>query len=82
MKLREKALKALWGHGFIEDQAVKVLDLYLNSPHTEEVRRRIDDEESDYPPQFFIAIWSGLKRTALDWIDTNAPNHWARPLLE
>lgn len=42
---------------------------------------RWNDNISDYPPIMTKAIWISAKRIALQWIDTNKPQAWFRPIF-
>lgn len=81
MKIREKAVEALVQNGMFEDQAAEIIEMYLKSSLGKMVRERFDDEESDYPPELFVAVWFGIKKIALQWIDEKKPKHWARPIF-
>ena len=42
---------------------------------------RWDDPVDDYPPHIFAVIGISAKRQALEWIDRNKPEHFARPMF-
>lgn len=81
MKIREKLVKSLHDRGLFETEAKGVIKLYEDSPLGEAMKGRMDDDESDYPPQIFIGTWMGVCKIAVQWIDENKPEHWARPLF-
>lgn len=81
MTIREKLLKKLYDNGLFEDQAEQVLMRYVSSDLGSPMQDRMGDLVQDYPPQLVAVTWIGLKKTALDWIDDNCPQHWARGMF-
>jgi hypothetical protein len=41
-----------------------------------------NDYTADYPSPMIAALWCAAKRHALEWIETNKPQHWAKPMFE
>lgn len=67
--------KGLWG-----EQAIAVIAAYLEdagSPMAE----RMDDVRAGYQKETYAAVAVGLDYAALEWIDANKPNHFARPMF-
>lgn len=64
-----------------EADAKGIMDSFMQKVNTEDTSmpERWNDPLANYPmPQRKIwAMW--LDATALEWIDKNAPEHWARP---
>jgi len=42
------------------------------------MKSRWDDDEAEYPPQLLAGPVMAAKRRAVEWIDANAPQHFAR----
>ena len=81
MTLQEKAVKMLVDHGMWEKEAIAIIESYLNSQYGKAMKGRMNDDESGYPPNFFIPVWMGVKRVALEWINANKPMHFARAMF-
>lgn len=81
MKIRAKMLANLCNKGLFEEQAKKIMESYEQSPMGQPMKGRMDDDEEGYPPVVLATTWAGVKHTALQWIDENAPQHWARPMF-
>jgi len=81
MKIREKFLKNLQNMGLFGSEAKGVLELYEKSSMGEPMKGRMGDDESDYPSQVIATTWIGISASAVEWIDKNKPQHWARPMF-
>lgn len=81
MKIREKLLNLLYENGLFEDQALAVLALYEESEMGKVMKDRLDDDIEGYPATVLAGTWMGVCHYALKWIDSNLPQHWARPMF-
>jgi hypothetical protein len=81
MTLRGKFEKLLYERGLSEKEAAGVLELYETSRLGEEMKGRLDDDESGYSPQLVGIVWAGICMCAVKWIDANKPKHWARSMF-
>lgn len=79
--LRQLFSERLVEHGLWPNEAGWVIDRYLLSAYGEPMRGRMDDACNGYPPQLLEGVWPGLKEVAIEWIDANAPQHFARAIL-
>lgn len=82
MTLREKLLKMLDDHALFPQQAEAILQKYVDGPLGAEMKSRLNDPVDAYPAPLLTVCWMGLKKTTLEWIDENCPQHWARPMFE
>ena len=71
---------ALYNNGLFEDQADAVLSKVVNQKDSP-MQGRWNDPASDYPPIMLSVLMLDVNASALEWIDNNAPRHWARPLF-
>ena len=81
MTIGEKLSKMLDDRGLFPKQTEAILKNYVDGPLGAEMRSRLNDSVEDYPPVLLTVCWMGLQKTALDWIDENCPQHWARPMF-
>jgi len=86
MTFRDRAKQELEAHGLDEHQAQEVIAQYLESNTGAAMRSRADDNMEGYGPDgtgdiLFVGMWMGLKLSAIHWIDSNLPKHWARGMF-
>jgi hypothetical protein len=81
MTFRQKMMEMLEGNGLFDSQAKAVVDSYTNGPLGEDMKERMGDEIDGYPDSVLVATWMGVKQSALDWIEKNCPEHWARGMF-
>jgi hypothetical protein len=74
--LREQLIES----GLWPAEAEAVLQALKANDKTME--HRWNDYATDYPPQIIAALWRAAKRHALEWIEANKPQHWAKPMFE
>lgn len=76
-------LNSLVERGMFDSDAETIINEL--KPQLEEsdqsMSQRWDDDINEYavPIKAMWSLW--LNKTALDWIDKNCPQHWARPLF-
>jgi len=68
----------LYQHGLFEEQAKSVLDAYKTSLGGESMKGRWNDTIDGYPNILLATIRLGVNHQAVQWIDANCPQHWAR----
>lgn len=81
MKISDKMLELLINNGLFPQDAEEILKRYISSDEAKPMACRMNDDESSYPPQALAAVWLGIQHHALEWIDENVPEHWARPIF-
>ena len=81
MTIRKKLERALESNGLFQDQAVAVVQHFESSPAGEPMKGRLDEDETAYPPQLFGVLWISVQQAAVEWIDANKPQHWARAVF-
>jgi hypothetical protein len=69
-------------HGLFEDQAEKVINNYRTSDAGSAMNGRWDDDISGYPDVTLNVLWFGTKRFALEFLEKECPDHWAKELLK
>ena len=83
MTVTEWMLESLTSRGMFDQDAEKIIEQLKpqleKSDHS--MSERWNDKISNYvmPIKTVWSIW--LDRVALEWIDENAPQHWARPMF-
>ena len=81
MTIQEDIHQQLVGNGLFDSQADAVIELMKASKANAAMSERWGDSPGEYPPAIAILAWLSAKRAAVEWIDANAPSHWARPLF-
>lgn len=81
MTIREKMTRLLEDNGLMPDQAQAIMELAIVDVSLESMVTRWNDESEGYPPQLFGAIWYPIKKVAVEWIDANIPQHFARAIF-
>jgi hypothetical protein len=82
MTFRQHFEKHLFNHGLFEDQAKAVVDHYTASRAGEPMRDRMNDDIAGYPPQIMAGVQMGIHGAAVEWLESNKPNHWAMPVFK
>lgn len=80
MTFREKLTEMLYERGLVLEHAKEVIGFYEKSLG-KEMKDRLDDNVNDYPEAVMITVWMGVCESAVQWIDTEHPQHWARPMF-
>ena len=81
MKIREKFVKMLYDNGLFEKEAEAVIEHYVNSPIGADMKECLNEDEANYPKPMMAVVWVGIKHSAVEWIDANHPQHWARAVF-
>ncbi len=84
MTTKEQLLKMLTDRGMSEQQANKVMELAI--PKINEASGgyavTFDSPAEQYPKVVFMAMFIVVKKTALEWIETNIPEAWFKPMFQ
>jgi hypothetical protein len=81
MTIREKLEKQLFENGLFEKDASEVVKHFENSKLGEPMKGRMDEDASTYPAPLFNILWVSIKAAAVEWIDANCPQNWARAMF-
>lgn len=81
MTIRKKLEERLYENGLFEDQAAAVVKRFEESEAGKPMKGRMDEDESSYPSNLMVVLWVSVKHSAVEWIDENIPQHWARAVF-
>lgn len=81
MNFRQRMVEKLYNSGLFMDQAKAVVAMYEEGPLGQPMREHMGKEESGYPPTVSGTLWMGVQAVAVEWIDQNCPQHWARAVF-
>lgn len=70
----------LYSNGLFEDQARKVLEIFKQEDAVKSLR--MGDRCAAYPSFMLPVLIISVNRAAVEWIDKELPNHWARPMFD
>lgn len=79
--IREYFEEKLQSMGMFENQAKGVMDSVVSTQGSVMIGRWSDDV-NDYPPVMTNILWLEVEVAALDYIDTNCPQAWFRPMFD
>jgi hypothetical protein len=79
--LEEKFIEELYNRGLFEEQAQEIMDAVKAAPENESMQGRWTDRATGYPNVLINALWFSVNDAAIEWMDKNAPHHWARPMF-
>jgi hypothetical protein len=82
MTFYEYYLQKLIANGMFEDQAQAVMQQVMIDPANEAMLGRWWESTEGYLPVLLVILWFNVKTNALEWIDTNLPLAWYRPMFE
>lgn len=68
-------------HGLWDDEAAAVMQVVVSAPELDTLEGRWDTDQGAYPPVIINIAWLVAKRKAVEWIDANKPQHFARSML-
>ena len=84
MTVCEKLVSMLVGDGMFEEQAKEVIE--LAKPVLNQMAGGYDikyeQPEDNYPAILYPIWYMSVKPVALEWIKSNKPNAWFRPMFE
>lgn len=76
-----KILARMVNNGLFPEQAQEVMAAYKASDAGKSMAGRWSDSPRDYPQAVMGGIWLGIQTQAIDWIEKNCPEHWAKPMF-
>lgn len=79
--LEGKLLKLMMDNGLWLKEAAAVLASVVESEEQKPMQYRWNDPTSDYPDALLAVLWLTIRDAALEWIDENEPQHFARPMF-
>jgi hypothetical protein len=80
-RFRGKLQHELYSLGLFEDQAKAIVAAYEADPSCDVMQGRFGDRVDGYPPMVWALTRRGIDAVADKWLETNCPQHWARPLF-
>ena len=80
MTFEETIQQKLEENGMWSAQAQAVIAAYKADSANDAMDRWSDDVEG-YPIAMLAVLWMSVQHTALEWIDTNKPLAWYRPMF-
>ena len=75
-------IEQLTSRGLFPEHAHLIVNRYVLDGAGEAMADRMSDDMEGYPIQIKAGVLLGLKDAALEWIDENLPQHFARPMFE
>ena len=81
MTIEEKIKKWLINQGMFVDQAEAVMEMVKINQVNEAMAGRWNDVAEGYPDVIFTIVLASVKDAALEYIDTNCPQAWFRPMF-
>ncbi len=83
MTVREKLEDRLQDHGLWPEDATAAFDFMLEKHRDVSWIKDVkwNDPVEAYPASFFAVALITLKDAAVEWIDANKPEHYARAIL-
>ena len=81
MTIHEFVVKHLTDNGMFPDQASAVFAAVETDKANESMAQRWNDQVEDYPKPLFAVILLVVNRKALDWIESNLPQAWFKPMF-
>lgn len=81
MTIREKMTKRLENHGLWPEEANSVMELMIANESLKNMKTRWNDDCEGYSTQLFSAVWFAIRKSAIQWIDTNKPKHFSRAMF-
>lgn len=81
MTIRNRMETELVNCGLWPDEAKIVMDKLESESHSP-MKYRYNEDETAYPVRLLAVILRTVKNKAIEWIDANAPKHFARGLLK
>lgn len=79
--IEQNLTRYLYTGGMFENDAKAIMADYKASDLAKAMKNRWNDPASEYPVPLMTTLVIGLNHIAVEWIDKNAPKHWARPMF-
>jgi len=77
MTIREKLEEMLVNHMLWDTEAKQIMDQAEQDESLAAMKGRWNDKAEGYPPQLLAVTWLSVKLQAKQWLEANAPNHFA-----
>lgn len=77
MTIRQKLETRLVDHGLWDEEAAKVMNQAEQNDSLKDMKGRWNDDVENYPPQLLAVVWMSVKLQAKQWLEANAPKHFA-----
>lgn len=74
-------LAGMVNRGLSLEQSQEVMDAYKESEAGQTMTGRLNESPDAYPPMMMNVIWMGVQAQAVDWIEENCPQHWAKAMF-
>jgi len=68
-------------YGLWPDEAASIMDHIETEKVAESMKGRWNDTAEGYPTQLLAVSWMTVQHVAAKWLETNAPQHWARGMF-
>lgn len=68
-------------HGLWDTEVAEVMQVVVSAPELDTMEGRWDTDADAYPAAIVNIAWLVAKRKAVEWIDANKPQHFARAML-
>lgn len=78
--IRQFLSKELSKNGLFDNEAEKVLLVFKEQPQA--ISIRLDDDIDVYPRFMLPVLVMSIHNAALNWMDKECPEHWARPIFD
>lgn len=84
MTVHEKLISMLVSQGMFEEQAKEVMELAKPKliALADGYDIKFESPENNYPAIIYPIWFMTIRRVALEWIKTNKPQAWYRPMFE
>lgn len=79
MTVKEYMISWLTERGLFPQHAEAVFEIAKNNKEVTDIEW--NDDISGYPQQLLAVLLLRLESAAIEWMDANMPNHFARPLF-
>ena len=82
MTFKEAMIQQMTKRGMFLQQAEQVMDKEISENKNELMEGRWLENISDYPEGLVNIVWIGVKKSAYEWIEENAPMAWFKPMFQ
>lgn len=79
--IRATITDRLQEHGLWPQEAEAVMSAVEAAPENESMKGRWGETPDAYPPMIMTLAWLSAKTKAVEWIDENKPQHFARGMF-
>jgi hypothetical protein len=81
MTFKEAMINELTSRGMFPSQAEEVIEKQIKESKDDCVKSLWNKDVSGYPDSMKNIMWMGVKKSAYEWIEVNAPEAWFRPMF-